>query len=180
MYPVVPLILIYTLASVPAPSTLPVLTTTWYHVKYATRRMQNIQLHKKEIGVYISFNQTTDGSTKLLTLGHTMGEGWRGGIGVLLANVLHTTDIKVKRWELTPSWLLKEALLFYFTMYYPASRLSFDLQDYMYVHVHYACRLSRTLAFEYTTWLLQTKCFSSFWQVKRVHSFFTRFQWKEL
>ena len=34
MYPVVPLILIYTLAFVSAARTLLVLTTTWYHVKY--------------------------------------------------------------------------------------------------------------------------------------------------
>ena len=34
MYPVVPLILIYTLAFVSAACIVAVLTTTWYHVKY--------------------------------------------------------------------------------------------------------------------------------------------------
>ena len=60
MYPVVPLILIYTLESVPAPWALPVLTTTWYHVKYTAKITEmNIEL-RGEVGLYISLKQRYD------------------------------------------------------------------------------------------------------------------------
>ena len=46
MYPVVPLILIYTLAFVPAPLLFPVLTTTWYHLRYSAKVKKNVELRR--------------------------------------------------------------------------------------------------------------------------------------
>ena len=61
MYPVVPLILIYTLASVPASLTVPVLTTTWYHVKYNAKvKEAKYSELRRDVGLYISLKQTAD------------------------------------------------------------------------------------------------------------------------